>query len=135
MDKKSLKAIRLFLWLHIGLFAFSLLYVFIVVVIKKYFYMYDAQMPWQETFLNKPLKFSLSLLMVLYWFKLFVAIGLVVFLKSNRKIERNILIPLIWTTIVYLLIKLNFAHNLFDFILHGYDFKTMSLNSSQYNLF
>lgn len=97
--------------------------------------MYDAQMPWQETFLNKPLKFSLSLLMVLYWFKLFVAIGLVVFLKSNRKIERNILIPLIWTTIVYLLIKLNFAHNLFDFILHGYDFKTMSLNSSQYNLF
>lgn len=135
MEKKITNTIKYFLVSHILLVIILLLYVSFVAITRKYFYMFDERMPWQETCLNVPLKYLLSINLVLYWTKLFAFSFFILLLSNHFNLNRKILFLMIIVLIIYLIIKFNILHNLIDLILSGYDVNAPTLDASNYKYF
>ena len=130
--RKSLKYVLLS---HIIIFILLLLCIGFVAIMRNDFYMFDERMPWQETFLNLPLKWLLSINLIFYWTKFSALYFMIVLLISNFKIKRGDLLLMIAVVIIYLLIKTGIFHYFANFVLHGYDCNAPSLNPVYYMFF
>ena len=129
MENSFVKTTKYFLILHALLFAATLIYIISVRVIRDHFYMYDYRMPWQETYLNSPLQILLLIQTLLYIFKIFLLFPIIALVFFRPMISRRFYIYLIATCFIYLSIKLNLVHTLFDLILPHYDFDGLTFDS------
>ena len=135
MENKFTKFTKHLLSVHIVIFIITLCYILSLKIIKDYFYIFDKRMPWQETFFNIPLKILLSIQVILYWSKFFLLFSAIVIIFYRLNLSRKFYIFLVATCIIYFAIEFNLIHNLFNFILQGYDFNAPTFNSNDYKFF
>ena len=136
MENHLTRFTRYFLLFHIIIFILMLIYIIALRIIKDHFYMFDSRMPWQQTFFNKPLYYLTSMHIILYWSKSFVIMTFVSLLVSpSFGNSRKMLICFFFTVCIYMVIKLNVVHEIFSYLMHGYDFNLPTLNSNDYMYF
>ena len=65
------------------------------------------------------------------WSKMFLILFLIGFVFYRNRISKNTYIYFSLTLLIYLSIKFQIVHSLFNFIYFGYDFDALPLNGSQ----
>jgi len=131
MENHFTRITRYFLIFHVLIFIITLLYIISLNIIVHHYYMFDSRMPWQETFLNKPLKPLLEIQVLLYFSKLFLILPLVAIIWYRKYLKRSFYIYFALTCSIYLAIEFNLIHNLFYKIMGGYDDNNFSFDSSK----
>jgi len=129
------KSTKWLLKIHIWLFFGVIGYLLFVKVLKNHFYPFDERMPWQETVLNLPLKFMLSIQLIFFWSKLFVIFFFIVLLKGKFNVLRGVSVRFFIVLIIYILIKSGILHEFLACVVKGYDFQAPSMNPNHYMFF
>lgn len=131
MENQFSKIIRYFLMFHyIALFLAIFSVVFVRISID-YFQFIDNRMPWQETWLNYPVNFCNSILYLLFLPKFFLIFSLIVFKEDFQNLKRSFFLLLAGVILIDFLLRFNVIHNLWQYILWGYDCNSITLNMKE----
>jgi len=97
--------------------------------------MFNERMPWQETYLNIPLRYLLSINIFLFWTKGFAVFSIIYLIINRFRVNRKVLVLMLIVLVIYGLIRSNVVHYMFNTILFSYDFNAPSLNVNKYVFF